>query len=143
MYGYGSRILRVDLTRRKTETQTFDAAFARRYVGGNGFAARLLADSLSPETDPLSAENAVVLAAGPLTATPIWGTSRGHLASLSPQTGYLADSDFGGDFGTHLKRTGHDALFITGVGIGRLQFKALLQTRSIERQVQGRQVRIR
>jgi len=51
---------------------------------------------------------------GPLTGTPVWGTSRGHVASISPLTGFFADSSFGGDFPVVQKRTGFDAILITG-----------------------------
>jgi aldehyde:ferredoxin oxidoreductase len=64
--------------------------------------------------DPFDAENAVAIAVGPLTDTPLWGTSRAHMAFISPQTGLFFDSNFGGDFAVVQKRAGFDALFIRG-----------------------------
>ena len=42
MFGYTGRILHVDLTQGKFSIQTFDEAFAQKYLGGNGFAAKIL-----------------------------------------------------------------------------------------------------
>jgi len=51
---------------------------------------------------------------GPLTDTPLWGTSRGHVCGISPLTGLFADSNFGGRFASAQKRTGFDAIVIRG-----------------------------
>ena len=42
MFGYHGRLLRVDLTRRKIETEDLDEATLRKYIGGVGMAARIL-----------------------------------------------------------------------------------------------------
>jgi aldehyde:ferredoxin oxidoreductase len=49
MHGYSGRILNVDLSRQQAAIETFDEAFAQTYLGGNGFAIRLLYDRLAPE----------------------------------------------------------------------------------------------
>ena len=43
MKGYGGRVLLVDLTSGESRIQTLDERTARRYLGGNGLAAWLLA----------------------------------------------------------------------------------------------------
>ncbi|MBW2673129.1 MAG: aldehyde:ferredoxin oxidoreductase, partial [Deltaproteobacteria bacterium] len=86
--------------------------------GHNGkilkFAAKLVYDTVPADADPLGPDNAMVFAVGPMTDTPIWGTSRGHMAAISPQTGFFADSNYGGDFGMAQKRTGFGAILVTG-----------------------------
>ena len=42
MHGYHGRILHVDLTHGQTHVDTFDETFAQTYLGGNGFAIKLL-----------------------------------------------------------------------------------------------------
>ena len=44
MTGYGGRILHVDLAKQSFRIQNFDDDFARKYLGGNGFAAKILYD---------------------------------------------------------------------------------------------------
>ncbi len=114
MEGYGGRILSVDLTRGTCAAEAFDGAFARTWLGGNGFAAKLLFDRVAPGSDPLGPGNAVVFAVGPVTDTPVPGCSRAYAAFKSPLTGLYFDSTFGGRFALTQKRTGFDALAITG-----------------------------
>ncbi len=114
MNGYGGRILSVDLSTGESRIDTFDEGFARLYLGGNGFAARLLYDRLPPGIDAYDASNAVVFAVGPVTDSNIPGNSRICLATKSPLTGLFFDSTFGGRFPCTFKRTGFDAMVITG-----------------------------
>jgi aldehyde:ferredoxin oxidoreductase len=114
MFGYTGRILHIDLTQGKSSIQTFDEAFARKYLGGNGFAARILYDGLKPGIDPFSPENLVVFAVGPVTDTPFPSTSRAYAATKSPLNGLFFDSTFGGRFAITQKRTGFEAIVISG-----------------------------
>jgi len=114
MFGYTGRILYVDLTQGKSSIQNYDEAFARKYLGGNGFAAKILYDRLKPGIDPFSPENLVVFAVGPVTDTPLPSTSRGYVATKSPLNGLFFDSTFGGRFAITQKRTGFEAIVIAG-----------------------------
>jgi len=114
MFGYSGRYLKVDLSSGITTEESYSDAFARMYLGGNGFAAKLIYDNVQLAVEPLDPENAIVFAVGPLAGTPVWGTSRGHIAAMSPLTGFFADSNYGGDFAFVQKMTGFDAIFITG-----------------------------
>ncbi|MBI4012235.1 MAG: aldehyde ferredoxin oxidoreductase family protein [Candidatus Rokubacteria bacterium] len=114
MHGYGGRTLHVDLTSGESRIQALDEGTARAFVGGNGLAARLLWDLVPPGTDPGHPANAVVVAVGPITDTLVPGNSRACIATKSPLTGLFFDSTFGGRFPATLKRTGFDAVVITG-----------------------------
>ncbi len=114
MYGYGGKLLFVDLSNGQVAVEGLDEGFARSYLGGNGFAARLLFDHLPKGLDPFDPRNALVVATGPITDTSPSGNSRACVASKSPLTGLFFDSTFGGRFPCTLKRTGFDALLITG-----------------------------
>src|SRR4030066_2419257 len=114
MNGYSGKILTIDLEKNGFNIQTFDEGFARKFLGGNGFAAKILYDGLKPGIDPFSPENLVVFAVGPVTDTPFPSTSRAYAATKSPLNGLFFDSTFGGRFALTQKRTGFEAIVISG-----------------------------
>jgi aldehyde:ferredoxin oxidoreductase len=114
MKGYGGRILFVDVTTGASRVAALDERMARTLLGGNGLAARLLYDHVPAGTDPFAPANAVVFSVGPITDTTVPGNSRACVASRSPLTELFFDSTFGGRFPATLKRTGFDAVVITG-----------------------------
>ncbi|MEK6712489.1 MAG: aldehyde ferredoxin oxidoreductase family protein [Nitrospinota bacterium] len=118
MLGYQGKILHIDLAARTTRVEEFGAGFARHYIGGNGFGARLLFDLLRPGMDPLSPENVIAFAVGPYTDTAVPSASRACIAAKSPLTGLFFDSTFGGAWPATLKRTGHDAIVLHGRASG-------------------------
>jgi len=112
--GYGGRILFVDVARGTSRVEPLSEATARAFLGGNGLAARLLYDTVPAGIDSFDPANAVVFAVGPITDTTVPGNSRACVASKSPLTELFFDSTFGGRFPATLKRTGFDAVVITG-----------------------------
>jgi aldehyde:ferredoxin oxidoreductase len=114
MRGYGGRILFVDVTTGASRVEPVPEALARSLLGGNGFAARLLLDHVPPGVDAYDPANAVIFAVGPVTDTTVPGNSRACVAGKSPLTGLFFDSTFGGRFPATMKRTGFDAIVITG-----------------------------
>lgn len=114
MYGYTGRILHIDLSAQKFHIENFDENVARKFLGGNGFAVKILYEHLPQGVDPFSAQNMVVFAVGPITDTPLPSTSRGYVATKSPLNHLYFDSTFGGRFAITQKRTGFEAIVITG-----------------------------
>ena len=114
MHGYSGRMLNVDLSSGQATIETFDESFARDYLGGNGFAIRLLYERLAPGIDPLGPENMIVFAVGPLTDTLVPGATRCCAGTKSPLTGLFFDSTFGGMFAVTQKRAGFEAIIISG-----------------------------
>lgn len=112
------KILHIDLSSGIARQESFPADFIRKFIGGNGFAAKLISDRVPADVDPLDEKNGVAIAVGPLTDTPLWGTSRAHMAVISPLTGLFCDSNFGGDFAIAQRRTGFGAIFIQGKAAG-------------------------
>jgi aldehyde:ferredoxin oxidoreductase len=106
--------MHIDVTDATFRIETYDEAFARTYLGGNGFAAKILYDTVGPGIDPFDSSNIVVFAVGPVTDTPIPSTSRAYVASKSPLSGLFCDSTFGGRFAITQKRTGFEAIVIAG-----------------------------
>ena len=114
MHGYHGRILNVNLSSGQVGIETFDETFARQYLGGNGFAIRLLYERLAAGIDPLAPENMIVFAVGPTTDTTIPGATRCCAGTKSPLTGLFFDTTFGGMFAAAQKRSGFEAVAITG-----------------------------
>ena len=104
----------MDLTSGRSRVEALGEATARQLLGGNGLAARLLYDHVPARTDPFAPANAVVFGVGPVTDTTVPGNSRACVATKSPLTELFFDSTFGGRFPATLKRTGFDAVLITG-----------------------------
>ena len=89
---YAGKILHVDLTKRKgVKKQDLDMNFAKTYLGGKGFGAKLLYDMVPPKLDPFSPQNPVIFCTGPLTGT-MTPTNRYCIVTKSPLTGFFSDS---------------------------------------------------
>ena len=114
MLGYHKKILRVDLTRRSVEVQELDDSLLEKYVGGAGLGARLLYDETTAATDPLGPENVLIAMTGPFTDSRVPSSSRHHVMARSPLTGLLGESNVGGSWAVHFKKTGYDGIVVTG-----------------------------
>ncbi|MEM1641835.1 MAG: aldehyde ferredoxin oxidoreductase family protein [Desulfurococcaceae archaeon] len=114
MYGWWGKVLYVDLTTKRVKEFKLDPSYYTEYIGGRGLAIRLLWDLNPPGVDPFSPYNHVVIATGPLTALPIPSSGKLQVASKSPLTGGYGDGNLGTMASYHLKRTGFDAIVITG-----------------------------
>ncbi len=114
MNAYAGRMAFVDLTTSRCRTVEFDESFARTWLGGNGFAAKIIHENVAPGAAPYSPENVVVFAQGPANGAPFWGGNRGLVAAISPITNGFFDSVYGGDFAWALKQAGWDVVVIGG-----------------------------
>jgi aldehyde:ferredoxin oxidoreductase len=112
--GFTGKWLYVDLTTGKIEPRAFEQALADDYLGGNGFGTRLLWEHVGPEVDPLSPENLLIVAAGPLVGTLVPNGCRMEAIAKSPLTGIYGDANAGGFFGPELKFAGWDAVVFVG-----------------------------
>lgn len=114
MYGWHGRTLHVNLTTGDIGEESIDEEQALKYFGARGLAIKALLEGMDPQADPLSPDNLLVMATGPLTSTPAPTGNRYLAIAKSPLTGALAYSNSGGVFPTMLKRTGYDLLIIKG-----------------------------
>ncbi len=113
MNGWMNKIVKINLSTGKQETVEISEDIRRKYIGGRGLGVKLYSDMCSPEIDPLSEDNAMILLTGPLTGImPTAG--RYQVISKSPLTGTITDSSSGGIFGAMLKKAGFDGIIITG-----------------------------
>jgi len=114
MYGYSGKTLRVNLSDEKVWVEIQDEKFYRRYLGGWGFIAYYLLKESKSGIEPLSSENKLIIAPGPITGIPIAGSGRNAVGAKSPLTFGFGASEGGGFFGAELKRAGFDCVMIDG-----------------------------
>jgi aldehyde:ferredoxin oxidoreductase len=112
--GYMGKILRVDLSNKKTVTDPLGEDQARIFFGGRCLTAKMLFDELEPKTDPLGAENLLIFGTGPLTGSGVPSGNRYVITTKSPQTNMFLDSYAGGHFGSEIKFAGYDIVVIKG-----------------------------
>lgn len=112
--GYTGSILRVNLSTLKISEDSVTVELARNFIGGMGFCMRLLYCETGPQTKPLSPENKLVFAVGPLNGTIFPSASRYVVAAKSPATGLIGYANSGGFFASELKFAGYDAIVISG-----------------------------
>lgn len=114
-YGaYAGKVLKVNLTEKSYEEYPFSDKERELYLGGKIMAAKIIYDNIKEKIDALSPENMIVVSSCPLNGMGAPSSSRFNISAISPLTGLLASSNCGGNFGINLKRSGYDALIITG-----------------------------
>ena len=88
----------LNLTTGTIHEEAFSHEQALKYFGGRGLAIRALLEGMDPTADPLSPENLLVMATGPLTSTPAPTGNRYMVVTKSPLTGGLANSNAAASF---------------------------------------------
>src|SRR4030043_1009091 len=88
------------------------ANVALNFLGGRGFAAKILWDKLKPGIDPLSPENKLVFVAGPLTGFGLPNSGKFVVAAKSPLTGGYGDGNIGTLAAVQMRKAGYDAIVI-------------------------------
>lgn len=111
-YMYGGTILLVNLSEGKISKEP-TTSYSDVFLGGRGINIKLLYDGVPPETDPLDPASLLIFGVGPLCGTPV-PASRTEVTAKSPETGFLASSNFGGYFAPELKFAGYDNIAISG-----------------------------
>jgi aldehyde:ferredoxin oxidoreductase len=114
LFGYGGKILHVDLDHKKTEVSLINKGFCQKYIGGNGFAIRLLYDNTKAKLDPFDRENTLIFAVGPFAGTALPTSGKYIVQAKSPLTGFMGEAISSGMWGQTLKRAGYDAVVIKG-----------------------------
>ncbi len=114
MGGWTGKLLRVNLSGGTSRIEDVREDWAREYIGGRGLADRYLYEEMDPTVDPLSPENKLIFATGPLTGTPAPCGSRYMVVTKGAQTGAITTSNSGGFWGPELKFAGYDLLILEG-----------------------------
>jgi len=130
--GYTDQLLRINLTTLQITIQDLPPDFKNKYVGGRGYALKLIWDGTGRETRYDSPENILVMASGPLGNEPGFpGTGKFIIGTISPLTDTFIDSNIGGHFGPLLKLAGFDALAVSGIAQADLVIVIDADSRSI------------
>lgn len=108
------KVLRVDLTAGTCVPEPLNMEWARDYLGQRGLATRYLMDGMDPKADPLSPENMLIFATGPLTGTMASTGGRYSVVTKGALTDAIAASNSGGYFGAELKMAGWDMVIVRG-----------------------------
>ncbi|MCB4203339.1 aldehyde ferredoxin oxidoreductase family protein [Deferribacterales bacterium Es71-Z0220] len=114
MAGWAGKILRVNLTKGTCQIENLNMDWANKFIGGRGLAVKYLTEEIKPNIDPMSPENKLIFAAGPLTGT--YGAANGRymVITKSPLSGTIASSNSGGYFPSELKYAGFDMIIVEG-----------------------------
>ncbi len=112
--GWHNKVLRVNLTAGTCESEPLNMEWANRYLGQRGLATKYLSEEIDPRVDPLSADNKIIFATGPLTGTMASTGGRYSVITKGPLTGCIACSNSGGYWGAELKFAGWDMVIIEG-----------------------------
>ena len=114
MKGYGGSVLYVDLSSGKTRKEPIPDEMIKKYLGGSGFAVRLLYDVVQPKADAFNPSNPLIIAPGVFDGFAVPTGGKVVFCAKSPLTGLIGDSVMGGGIGAELKHAGYDAVVITG-----------------------------
>src|SRR4051812_17546492 len=114
MFGHFGRYLKVDVGTGAALSIELEPSALRAMIGGVGLGALLLLRETPRGFDPLGPEAAVIFAFGPLGGTPLTTSAKLAVIAKSPLTGRITDALTSSDFALAGKRTGFDALVITG-----------------------------
>jgi len=103
LFGYAGRVLYVDLNTGKTHTEALNMDYAKKYIGGIGLGMRLWLDNSKQGVGPLSPENPLVLALGPMSGTMFPTAGNGHaFVAKSPATFGVGEAVAQGTFGAEM-----------------------------------------
>ncbi len=111
---WARRILRVNLTKGTCTAEPLNMDWARGYLGQRGLATKYFTAEVDPKVDPLSPENKIIWATGPLTGTMASTGGRYSVITKGALTGAIACSNSGGYWGAELKMAGWDMIIFEG-----------------------------
>ena len=81
---WAGKILRVNLTAGTVKSEPLNMEWAKAYLGSRGLGSKYLISEIDPKVDPLSADNKLIWATGPLTGTPSSPRARSPGPLLAP-----------------------------------------------------------
>ncbi len=111
---WAGKILRVNLTAGTVAVEPLRMDWARAYIGSRGLGSKYLISEIDPKVEPLSPDNKIIWATGPLTGTMASTGGRYTVITKGPLTGAIACSNSGGYWGAELKMAGWDMIIFEG-----------------------------
>ncbi|MEA1960447.1 MAG: aldehyde ferredoxin oxidoreductase family protein [Bacillota bacterium] len=114
MNGWMGKIIRVNLSNGRINTEYLRKSDMDQYIGARGLGTKIFCDEVNPDVDPLGEDNKVIFMTGPLTGTLATSGGRYNVITKGPLNGTIAASNSGGNFGPELKYAGYDGIIIEG-----------------------------
>jgi len=114
MFGWTGTYLRINLSTGEVKRERTNMEDAKLFLGARGLASKILSDEIDAKIDPLSVENKLIFAPGPLSGTFAPSMGRYDVVTKGPLNGTIAASNSGGSFGPEVKFAGYDMLIIEG-----------------------------
>ena len=111
---WAGKILRVNLTAGTVKAEPLNMDWAQAYLGSRGLGTKYLVEEVDATVDPLSADNKIIWATGPLTGTMASTGGRYTVITKGPLTGAIACSNSGGYWGAEFKMAGWDMVIFEG-----------------------------
>ncbi|MDP1656491.1 MAG: aldehyde ferredoxin oxidoreductase family protein [Hylemonella sp.] len=111
---WAGKILRVNLTAGTVKSEPLNMDWAQAYLGSRGLGSKYLVEEVDAKVDPLSPDNKIIWATGPLTGTMASTGGRYTVITKSPLTGAIACSNSGGYWGAEFKMAGWDMVIFEG-----------------------------
>ncbi|MFB6491489.1 MAG: aldehyde ferredoxin oxidoreductase family protein [Thermoproteus sp. AZ2] len=111
---YSFRAIYVDLSKKTYSKRAIEGSLIKAFVGGRGLASWLFYELRGYAVDPLSPDNPLIIASGPLGGTRVPMATRAYAVFRSPQTGIFGGSNVGGTLGARMRYAGVDVLVVVG-----------------------------
>ena len=111
-YGWKGKVLRIDLTDKKSLVQDIPEDWLKKYMGCRGIATKIMWDEVGPDVDPFSPENKLIFGTGPLEGTPL-GMGRVSVQTKHPMK-FIGEGGAAGYWAPELKFAGYDFLVVEG-----------------------------
>jgi len=112
--GYHGRYVRIDLTAGSSTRIALQESRLRRFLGGSGLGVDILLAERAAEADPLSEDAALAFVFSPLVGSPLTTSAKFAVVAKSPLTQRINDSLASSSFALAGKKTGYDAIVLTG-----------------------------
>ncbi len=113
--GYNGKMLFVDLSTGTLREKDLTAEMAEHFLGGYGIGVKVLYNMMPPGIDPLGPDSMLGFIPGLANGTDAFFGGRYTVIHKSPVTGGWNDANSGGFFGAEMKKTGFDAVFVSGI----------------------------
>ena len=111
---WAKKLLRVNLTAGTISEEALNMDWANKFLGQRGLATKYFVEEVDPKVDPLSPDNKMIMATGPLTGTCASTAGRYSVITKGALTGAIACSNSGGFFGNEMKNAGYDMVIFEG-----------------------------
>lgn len=111
---YTSNQLRISLSDSTFKCELIGENTLKKFIGGVGYAAKILYEELNAGINALSPNNKIIFATGPLTSYQVPGGGSVEICFKSPLTNGWGEARCGGNFGPDLKKAGYDYIIFEG-----------------------------